>query len=82
MIYFGASLMLAAALPLTGVLYQLHYNLIRAYHTRLWADPLAPPSTSIERRHLTRPCTECSFIASTRTAYSAPVDNVPARVED
>jgi hypothetical protein len=82
MIYFGISLMVAAALPLAGVLYQLHHNLIRAYHTRLWTDPLAPPSTRLERRHLTRPCTECSFIASTRSTYRAPVDNVPARVED
>jgi hypothetical protein len=82
MIYFGISLMVATAPALVGVLYQLHHNLIRAYHTNLWADPLAPPATYLERRHLTRACVECSFIASTRSSYSASVDNVPARVED
>ena len=82
MIYHGLALMICSAATLSGVLYQLHHNLIKAFHTRLWENPLSPARTWLERRHLTRPCEECSFIASTRTSYSVPVDIPAPRVID
>lgn len=82
MIYFGASLMICAALGLAGVMAQLHHNLIKAYHREVWNNPLTAPRTLIERRHLTRPCPECSFVASTRMSYTVPVDIPAPRVID
>lgn len=74
MIYTGIALMICSSIALAGVLYQLHYNLVRAFHARVWEDPLSSAVTAVERHHLTRPCAECSFIASTRTSYATPVD--------
>lgn len=82
MIYTGISLMIAAAIPLAGVLYELHHRLIKAFHARVWIDPLSPACTWVERRHLARTCAECSFIASTRTSHSVPVDIPAPRVID
>lgn len=82
MIYTGISLMIAAVIPLAGVLYQLHHNLIKAFHARLWENPLSPAHSWVERRHFARTCAECSFIASTRTSYSVPVDIPATRVID
>lgn len=82
MIYTGISLIICAGLALAGVLYELHHRMIRAYHARVWNDPLAAPHTSLERRHLTRPCDECSFVASTRMSYTLPVDIPTPRVID
>lgn len=82
MIYTGISLMLCAGLALAGVLYELHHRLIKAYHAAVWNDPLTQPRTRVERRHLTRPCSECSFVASTRMSYSVPVDIPAPRVID
>lgn len=82
MIYTGLSLMICVALPLAGVLYELHARMIRAYHAAVWNDPLTEPRTAIERRHLTRACSECSFVASTRMSYTMPVDTPAPRVID
>lgn len=82
MIYTGIALIICSVIPLMGVMYQLHHNLVRAFHARAWADPLSPAHTWVERRHLARTCAECSFIASTRTSYSVPVDIPAPRVID
>jgi hypothetical protein len=63
MIYNGLALMMSAGPALFGVLYQLRHQVITGYHAALWADPLAAPRSRTERRHLRKPCGECSMIA-------------------
>lgn len=67
MIYHGIALMVCAGLGLTGVLYQLHHLAIEGYHSALWANHLERPRSAAERRHLRRPCSECSMIAELAT---------------
>lgn len=63
LIQFGLCLMVAAALPLCGVLHALHDARVRLYHARLDIDPLAPAATRTERRHLHTACGHCSLLA-------------------
>lgn len=62
-IYHGLALMVSAGAGLFGVLYQLHHIDISNYHARLWGAPFAPPRSRAQRRHLRKPCSECSMIA-------------------
>lgn len=63
MIYHGIALMVCAGLGLAGVLAQLHHLAISGYHSMLWVDPLAPPRSRTEARHLRKSCSECGMIA-------------------
>jgi hypothetical protein len=60
---FGLSLILSAGPALVGVLHALRAARIRDQHAELWADPLAPPRSRAQRRHLREVCGECSLIA-------------------
>lgn len=70
MIYHGIALMLCAGAGLFGVLYQLHHLVIEGYHELLREDPLTPAASAAERRHLQRPCPECSLLAEMATAHA------------
>jgi len=65
MMAVGRGLMMASFPALLGVLGLLHNAralALAGYHDVLWADPLAPPRSRAERRHLQKPCAECSMI--------------------
>lgn len=82
MIYTGLSMIVCSVLALSGVLYQIHANLIKAFHGRVWDNPLSAPVNEVERRHLRVSCEECSFIALTRVSYTIPVDTTQVHVKD
>lgn len=63
MITFGLYLMICTALPLAGLLSELHSRAIQALHDRVIDEPLSPAGSLIERHHLTRPCATCSMVA-------------------
>lgn len=67
LVYHGVALMVCAGAGLSGVLYQLHHQLVARYHDTLWADPLTAPRSLVERHHLRRPCSECSLLAELST---------------
>lgn len=64
LVYHGLAIMVCAGAGLFGVLYQLHHQLVAGYHDVLLADPLAPPRSRVERRHLRRPCATCGLLAA------------------
>lgn len=72
LIWHGAGLMVAALLALVGVLHALHTALVAGYHELLWADPLAPPRSRVERHHLTRRCATCRMHAELITTRLVP----------
>jgi len=63
MLYHGIALILSAGPAFVGVLHALHRVMVGGLHEALWRDPLTPVTTWVERRHLRRPCAECSMIA-------------------
>jgi hypothetical protein len=70
MIYHGIALMVCAGIGLSGVLYQLHHQLVEGYHDVLRHAPFSPPRSHVERRHLRRACADCSMIAELATAHA------------
>jgi hypothetical protein len=70
MIYHGLALMACAGMGLFGVLYQLHHLAIEGYHDVLRQAPLTPPRSLVERRHLRRPCSDCSMVAELAVAHA------------
>lgn len=63
MLHHGIALILSAGPALAGVLHALHRVLVCGLHEAFWRDPLTPVTTWVERRHMRRPCAECSLIA-------------------
>lgn len=62
MIEYGVGLILSAGPALLGVLAELRARALRAYHADLLDDPLIPPRTRLERRHVRRACATCSLL--------------------
>lgn len=67
LVYYGVALIVSAGAGLSGVLYQLHHQLLAGYHDALWAAPLTAPRSLVERHHLRQSCSECSLIAELST---------------
>jgi hypothetical protein len=66
----GFSLMICTALPLTGLLMELHSRAIRTFHGRVMDDALSPAVTWVTRRHLTRPCATCSMAVEMAVSHN------------
>jgi hypothetical protein len=63
MITLGLKFILVSLPALLGVLHALRTRLAAQYHLVLWAAPLTAPRSRWQRRHLRKPCAECSMIS-------------------